>query len=96
MCVYFRGRTRDHAKDERDSDQDPSDEEISFDIVVNAIVDDRTEGGPADQTAYATRVGLLVEESVAEPIAEQLGQVAVEPLAVLADSIIPGVDEFQK
>ena len=61
---------------------------------MDAIVDDHTDEAPANQTAYATRVGILEEElpAVAEPVAEQLGgeeQVAVEPLAVLADSIIP-------
>ena len=86
VCLYSRGRTIDGPKDEQ--------EEIPIDIVVDAIVDDRTDEVSTNQTAYATRVGILEEElpAVAEPVAEQLGweeQVAIEPLAVLADSIIP-------
>jgi len=79
---------------EHDADEDPNDEGVPVDIVVDAIIDDLNREAPTDQTAYATRVGLLDEEfpAVAEPVAELLGgeeQVAVEPLAVLADIITP-------
>jgi len=112
LFTYFRGRKKDEPNNEQDPDQDPIDEEvpiavveIPINIVVDAIVDDPMDGAPTDQTAYATLLGLVDEElpAVTEPIAEQLGgeeQVAVEPLAILTDTITPtsenNADDVQK